>query len=138
YKLGIELFRDVEERWNKGQFGKDYEECDDMVRRREWNEETGLGRQKIFEVRKIHNDLTFIDEFLTLDFCRRFKLFQLGYNPGSDAYEIESREFPKIKRQLLFSLTNMGRPIIRVRDGNYRNRGELFLEHVHNGVDLKL
>jgi stage V sporulation protein R len=138
YKLGIELFRDIEERWNKGQFGKSFDDCDDMGRRRQWDEETGLGRQKIFEVRKIHNDLTFIDEFLTLDFCRRFKLFQFGYNPGTDAYEIESREFPKIKQQLLFSLTNMGRPIILVRDGNYKNRGELFLSHSHNGVDLKI
>src|SRR6185295_10125492 len=81
---------------------------------------------------------TFIDTFLTLEFCREYKLFSFGYNPTSDAYEIESREFPKIKQQLLFNLTNMGRPIIAVRDGNYKNRGELFLEHQHNGVDLKI
>ena len=30
YKLGIELFRDIEERWDKGQFGPEYEECDDI------------------------------------------------------------------------------------------------------------
>jgi len=29
YKLGVELFRDIEERWNKGRFGKEYEECED-------------------------------------------------------------------------------------------------------------
>ena len=34
YKLGIELFRDIEERWNKGQFGPEYEECDDYETRR--------------------------------------------------------------------------------------------------------
>ena len=45
--------------------------------------DTGLGRQKIFEVRRIHNDLTFIDTFLTLDFCREHKLFSFGYNAGS-------------------------------------------------------
>jgi len=27
YKLGIELFRDIEERWNKGQFGPEWDEC---------------------------------------------------------------------------------------------------------------
>jgi len=138
YKLGIELFRDIEDRWNKGRFGKEYDECDDMARKRTWNKETALGRQKIFEVRRIHNDLTFIDTFLTLDFCRQHKLFSFGYNPASDAYEIESREFPKIKQQLLFNLTNVGRPRIQVREGNYKNRGELFLEHQHNGVDLKV
>jgi stage V sporulation protein R len=138
YKLGIELFRDIEDRWNKGRFGKEYDDCEDMAARRTWNKETKLGRQKIFEVRRIHNDLTFIDTFLTLDFCRQHKLFSFGYNPASDAYEIESREFPKIKQQLLFNLTNVGRPRIQVREGNYKNRGELFLEHQHNGVDLKL
>jgi stage V sporulation protein R len=138
YKLGIELFRHIEERWNKGQFGKDWEECDDYEQRRHWDTAAGLGRQKIFEVRRIHNDLTFIDEFLTLEFCREHKLFSFGYEADSDAYVIESREFPKIKQRLLFSLTNMGRPIIHVIDGNYKNRGELFLDHQYNGVELKL
>jgi len=138
YKLGIELFRDIEERWNKGRFGKAYDDCDDLATKRSWDTAAGLGRQKIFEVRRIHNDLTFIDEFLTLDFCRQYKLFSFGYNASSDAYEIESREFPQIKQQLLFNLTNVGRPLIAVRDGNYRNRGELYLEHHFSGVELKL
>ena len=138
YKLGIELFRDIEDRWNKGRFGKEYDECDDLAAKRGWDTKAGRGREKIFEVRKIHNDLTFIDEFLTLEFCREYKLFSFGYNPSSDAYEIESREFPKIKQQLLFNLTNIGRPLIAVRDGNYKNRGELFLEHQFGGVELKL
>jgi stage V sporulation protein R len=138
YKLGIELFRDIEDRWNRGRFGKAYEECDDFAAKQSWNTGAGLGRQKIFEVRKIHNDLTFIDEFLTLEFCREYKLFSFGYNASNDAYEIESREFPKIKQQLLFNLTNIGRPLIAVRDGNYKNRGELYLEHQFNGVELKI
>jgi len=138
YKLGIELFRDIEERWNKGRYGKEFDECDDWQTKQRWDTGAGLGRQKIFEVRKIHNDLTFIDEFLTLDFCRQYKLFSFGYNASNDAYEIESREFPKIKQQLLFSLTNVGRPIISVRDANYKNRGELVLEHQFSGVELKL
>ena len=40
----------------------------------------GLGREKIFEVRRVHNDLTFVDEFLTFDFCKRHNLFSFGYN----------------------------------------------------------
>ena len=52
--------------------------------------------------------------------------------------KLRRREFPKVKRQLLASLTNLGRPQIAVRDGNYKNRGELFLEHTFNGVELQL
>ncbi len=136
YKLGIELLRDIEDRWNRGAFGKEYDDCDDYRTRQKWDKQLGLGRQKIFEVRRVHNDLTFIDEYLTLDFVRQHKLFRFGYNETSEQYEIETRAFPQVKQQLLRSLTNLGRPEIVVRDGNYRNRGELFLEHRFNGVEL--
>ncbi len=138
YKVGIELFRDIEDRWNRGAFGREYDECDDYDTRRNWNTNAGLGREKIFEVRHIHNDLTFIDEFLTIDFVRQHKFFRFGYNPGAEAYEIESREFPKVKQMLLQSLTNRGQPIISVVDGNYKNRGELYLEHTYSGTELKI
>ena len=106
--------------------------------RQKWDKQLGLGRQKIFEVRRIHNDVTFIDTFLTVDFCRRHQLFSYRHNDQTEMYEIESREFKKIKERLLFNLTNFGQPIIRVKDGNYRNRGELYLQHEYFGVDLKL
>jgi stage V sporulation protein R len=138
YKLGIELLRDIEERWNKGQFGPEFDECDDYEARLRWDKGVGLGRKKIFEVRQIHNDVTFIDTFLTPDFCRRHKMFSFKHNDQNETYEIESREFKAIKERLLFGLTNFGQPIIRVKEGNYRNRGELYLQHEHFGVDLKL
>jgi stage V sporulation protein R len=137
YKLGLELFRDIEDRWNRGCFGEEWEQCDDYQAKQNWDKQLGLGRQKIFEVRKVHNDLTFIDTFLTLDFCREHKLFSFGFNNESSYYEIESREFPKIKQRLLFNLENIGRPYIYVKDANYKNRGELFLQHRYNGVELQ-
>ena len=137
YKLGVELLRDIEDRWNRGCFGEEYEQCDDLRAKRHWDTQAGLGCEKIFQVRRIYNDLTFIDEFLTLDFCRQYKLFAFGYNEQSGYYEIESRKFEQIKQQLLFNLTNMGRPIIHVLDGNYKNRGELYLKHRYNGVELQ-
>lgn len=138
YKLGVELFRDIEDRWNRGCFGEEYERCDDYKEKKHWNTHAGLGREKIFEVRRVHNDLTFIDTFLTLDFCRRHNMFSFGYNQDSGYYEVESRQFEEVKKQLLSNLTNAGRPIIRVRDGNYKNRGELYLEHDFNGAELKI
>ena len=137
YKLGLELFRDIEKRWNKGCFGVEYEQCDDMQAKNDWDLELGLGRQKIFEVRRIYNDVGFIDTFLTEDFARRHQLFTFGYNERRGQYEIESREFEKIKKKLLFSLTNSGQPIIRVQNANLDNRGELLLTHQYEGIDLK-
>jgi stage V sporulation protein R len=138
YKLGIELLRDIEMRWNTGRFGPEYEECDDLEKKRTWDKQLGLGRQKLFEVRRIHNDITFIDTFLTPEFCVQHNLFTFAYQEQSGQYYIESRDFQKIKQRLLFSLTNFGKPWIYVIDGNYRNRGELLLKHQHSGVDLRL
>jgi stage V sporulation protein R len=138
YKLGIELLRDIEFRWNTGRFGKEWEECDDLDNKRTWDKKLGLGRQKIFEVRRIHNDITFIDTFLTPEFCVQHNMFSYAWQEQGGQYVIESREFEKIKQRLLFGLTNFGKPWIFVVDGNYRNRGELLLRHQHTGVDLKL
>jgi stage V sporulation protein R len=44
--------------------------------------------------------------------------------------------FQEIKRRLLFQLTNFGQPVIDVVDGNYENRGALYLLHRHEGIDL--
>lgn len=138
YKLGLELFRDIEERWNKGQFGKDWENCEDYVAKGKWDKQTGLGREKIFEVRKLYNDVTFVDEFMTEDFCRRHKLFTFAFNQRSERMEIETREFHKVKNKLLTQLTNFGQPMIEVVDGNFDNKGELLLRHVADGRDLRM
>lgn len=136
YKIGLELFRHIEDRWNKGQFGKDWNECPDMVEKERWNTDAGLGREKIFQVRKIYNDITFIDEFFTAEFCREYKLFAYQYNPLSNRYEISDRDFKVIKEKILASLTNFGQPLISVVDANFDNRGELKLQHTHEGFDL--
>lgn len=138
YKLGIELFRDIEERFNTGRFGREYEQCDDMVKKEKWDTGANLGREKIFEVRKLYCDLTFLDAFLTPEFCTAHKLFTFGYKQDRKRYEIDSREFKAIKEKLVFNLTNFGQPLIEIEDANYKNRTELLLRHQHFGVDLDL
>lgn len=138
YKIGIELFRDIEDRWNKGRYGKEFDECNDLRERKEWDQKKGLGIEKIFEVRQVYNDVMFIDEFLTEDFCLKHKLFTFEYNPKTTQYEIFSRAFQTVKKKLLHSLTNRGQPFIYVSDSNFENRSELMLLHKHEGIDLKL
>ncbi len=136
YKLGVELYRHIEERWDKGQFGKDWEDCATMEDRRNWDLRLGLGRKKIFEVRALYTDVMFIDEFLTPEFVAERKLFTFGWSNRNDRFEIDTREFKAVKEKLLFQLTNFGNPFIVVEDGNHENRGELLLRHEHHGVDL--
>ncbi len=137
YKLGVELYRNIEERWNKGQFGKEWEECDDLEAKRNWNLRLGLGKKKIFEVRALYNDVTFLDEFLTPEFCRDHKLFSFDWSNRNERFEIVTREFKQVKEKLLFQMTNGGNPFIYVEDANFENRGELLLRHDHQGMDLR-
>lgn len=138
YKLGVELFRHIEDRWNKGRFGKEWDDCDDLEERRNWDRRLGQGRQKVFEVRSFHNDITFIDAFLTPEFVMEQKLYSFGFSNKNDRFEIESREFADVKEKLLFRLTNGGDPFIYVEDANHQNRAELLLHHEHMGVDLRV
>ncbi|MCG8422440.1 MAG: SpoVR family protein [Proteobacteria bacterium] len=138
YKLGVELFRHIESRWNKGQFGKEWEECDSMSVKQNWDLRLGLGREKIFEVRKLYSDITFIDEFFTLEFCLDQKYYTFAHNDRTGNWEILSREFQQVKNQMLRMLTNRGQPFIQVQDGNFDNRGELLLQHRHEGLDLDM
>jgi stage V sporulation protein R len=148
YKLGIELLRDIERRWNTGRYGPEYDSCDDMQVRRNWGKDKmprgrvvgrgSPGREKIFEVRSIYNDVTFLDEFLTPEFVEDQKLFHYRYDPSTGRMVVVNRDFKRIKQQMLFMLTNHAQPYIYVLDGNFRNRGELYLGHKHNGVDLDI
>jgi stage V sporulation protein R len=138
YKIGIELFRDIEDRWNKGKFGKEYEEAENLGEKKRWDKGLGLGREKIFEVRRVYNDVNFIDEFMTPEFIERHKFYQYGRDPHTGQLRIVSRDPVRIKHTLLYQLTNMGRPFIYVVDGNYCNRGELYMAHRHNGLDIEI
>ena len=138
YKIGIELFRDIEDRWNKGKFGKEYEEADTLGEKKKWDKGLGQGREKIFEVRRVYNDVNFIDEFMTPEFIEKHKFYQYGRDPHTGQMRIVSRDPHRIKQTMLYHLTNMGQPFIYVVDGNYCNRGELYLAHKHNGLDIEI
>ncbi|HSA59539.1 MAG TPA: SpoVR family protein [bacterium] len=138
YKIGMELFRSIEDRWNKGKFGADYERCENLKEKLAWDKKLGRGREKIFEIRRLYNDVTFLDAFLDEEFCHQQKLFMYGYNSASKSYEIVDRDFRKVKAKLLQRLTNMGQPRIDVVEGNAFNRGELTLKHQHDGTDLRM
>jgi len=97
---------------------------------------TKKGRKKIFEVRKIHNDVSFIDSFFDEDFCHKTKMFIYENDPKSGKKKITSRDFKEIKLNLLRSITNGGSPIIKIVDSNFNNKKELLLKHSFDGQEL--
>lgn len=141
YKLGFELFLDIEDRWNKGKFGAEYEACKDNKKREDWDLQLGLGHQKVFEVRERYNDVTMLAEFFTEEFCRKNKFFNwektVSSEQGVEAeYIISDRDWKKIRNNLIQRYLNRGLPEIKLVDPNGKGKNILVLQHHWDGRTL--
>lgn len=118
-----------------------------------WNEHSnryqepmvmGLGREKMNEAAAVCDDVTFLDEFFTKEFCETHNYFVAKGKKVWDSdegeerqhYILETRAFERIKKWLLYRYTNFYSPIVVVENGNYLGKGLLYLKHIHMGVDL--
>ena len=135
YKLGFELLLDIEDRYNKGKFGEEYEACTDMQTKKNWNKNLGLGKEKLFEVRKVYNDYTAIQEFFTPEFCQEKEFYEYERFPNGE-WVIMSKDHKRIKKKMLERYQNGGLPYIRLVDPNHRGKKWFLLEHVWDGRAL--
>jgi stage V sporulation protein R len=94
------------------------------------------GWNRMYQVRESHNDVTFIDEFLTQEFVDANNYFTYEYSHATGDYRATSTDYDDVKKKLLLQFTNFGKPSIAVYDANYENRNELLLGHQYNGVML--
>ncbi|GIN87246.1 stage V sporulation protein R [Heyndrickxia sporothermodurans] len=125
YYLGVKIFEDIEERWNNP--------TDEMIKR---GDKPGSGREKIFEVREIEGDISFLRNYLTKDLVTREDMY-LFQKQGRD-YKIIDKDWKKVRDQLVNSRVNGGFPYITVNDGDYMKNGELYLKHWYEGIELDL
>lgn len=132
YKLGYMLFLWIEECYNKGKFGREYEECEDARERELWDKKLGLGHEKIFEVRKYYNDVTMLAEYFDQDFCNKYEFFVWERFPDG-TYKIVDRDANRIKQMLIKSKLNGGLPEIQLVDPNYKDKRIFLMEHKWDG-----
>lgn len=125
YYLGLKIFEDIEERYNHP--------TEEMKRR---GVVPGLGREKIFEVREIESDISFLRNYLTKDLVTREDMY-LFQKQGKD-YKIVDKGWEKVRDQLVSMRVNGGFPYITVNDGDYMKSGELYLKHWYEGIELDL
>ncbi|RBI63828.1 AbrB family transcriptional regulator [halophilic archaeon] len=96
------------------------------------------GWDQMYEVRASHNDVTFLDGFLTKEFVVDNEYFTYEFSQTTGDYRVSSTEYEDVKKKLMLQFTNFGKPTVAVYDGNYRNRNELLLGHHYNGVMLDI
>jgi len=125
YYLGIKIFEDIEERYNNPT-----EEMKKM------GIQPNTGREKIFEVREIDSDISFIRNYLTKEMVQREDMY-LFEKQGSD-YRITDKDHEQVRDQLISMRVNGGFPYITVDNGDYQRNGELYLVHSYEGIELDL
>ncbi|GGD02563.1 stage V sporulation protein R [Thalassobacillus devorans] len=125
YYLGLKIFEDIEERYDNP--------TEEMKKR---GVEPGSGREKMFEVREIESDISFIRNYLTKDLCRNEDLY-LFQKQGKD-YKISDKDYEAVRDQLVTMRVNGGFPYITVNDGDFLKNGELYLKHHYEDVELDL
>jgi stage V sporulation protein R len=123
YYVGMRIFEDIEKRW-------DAPTDEERARGRE----SGQGRAKIFEVRELESDVSFLRNYLTADLVEELDLYL--YRLEGDKWVIVEKDWEKVRDTLVHSLTNFGQPYIVVEDGDYNANGELFLRHRFEGQEL--
>ena len=126
YYVGMKIFEDIERRWDE----PTKEEREKLGRA------GGEGRAKVFEVRMLDNDASFLRSYLTRDLVDELDLYL--YRLEGDKWVIVEKDWEVVRDTILSSMTNFGQPYIVVEDGDYRRGRELYLKHSHEGDDLDL
>ena len=138
YLMGLRIFQDIEERWNKGRFGKEWEECKDPRKRETWDLGFGQGMEKIFEVRRRYSDRFFIEQFLTEQLVDDLDLYIFaGKREVNEVkYVIDELDWQKVRTLLVSQLSTFDIPLIMVEDGDYKGKRELYLKHAYEEIEL--
>ncbi|WP_028594184.1 SpoVR family protein [Paenibacillus assamensis] len=126
YYLGLKIFEDIEKRWDK----PTKEEQDRFGRK------DGQGRAKIFEVRELDSDTSFIRNYLTKKLTDDLDLYV--FEKKGVEWKITDKAWENVRDQLVYSRVNGGFPYIVVTDGDYQRSGELYVTHQYEGVELDL
>ncbi|MBE7959183.1 MULTISPECIES: SpoVR family protein [Bacillus] len=125
YYLGLKIFEDIEERYDNP--------TDEM---KKTGVKSGSGREKMFEVREIESDISFIRNYLTKDLVMREDLY-LFQKQGRD-YKVIDKEWKAVRDQLVNMRVNGGFPYLTVNDGDYLKNNELYIKHWYEGIELDL
>jgi stage V sporulation protein R len=112
YYLGYRIYKDIEKRWDEKHAA---------------GESDITGREKIFEVRREEDDISFLRNYLTADLAQELKLFTFGredeFGKSDDEeeeilYEIKSRMLEEVVEALVRPRYNNWAPKIVIVDAS--------------------
>lgn len=130
YHLGFMMYHDIERRVNSMSIEDD----------REVDIDQAAGREKIFQIREVDRDVSFIRQYLTPELMRELQLFQ-HEKRGKDriiTVVADDKGWEKVKENLIRSVGISSMPVIKVEDADFLGSRTLLVRHHHDGRDLDL
>jgi len=127
YYLGYKIYEDIERRWNEPS----------AEEQKRFGRKGNEGRDKIFEVRELENDVSFLRNYLTEELCEELDLFVYELIEEEE-WTITEKRWERVRDQLVSNMTNFGFPYLEVEDGDYNGNRELYLKHRYEGTELDM
>jgi stage V sporulation protein R len=130
YHLGYKTWEDIEKRW-------DDPTAEEI---RDYGPRPKKGNAKIFEVREVERDASFLRRYLTEELVRELNLVEYR-NRGNEkiiSRVADSDNWKDIKENLIRNVGMGTIPVIKVEDADYNHNRSLLLKHYHDGRDLHL
>jgi stage V sporulation protein R len=130
YYIGMKVWEDIERRWGDPE--------------REEEKKPGAKKksaaEKLFEVREVERDSSFLRRYLTEELVRELNLFEYQSRGNEKVISRVADEdnWQSIKDTLIQNVGTGTIPVIKVEDADYNNNRGLFIKHGHDGRDLQL
>ncbi|OPX88791.1 MAG: SpoVR family protein [Pelotomaculum sp. PtaB.Bin104] len=124
YTVGLKIFENIEKRWDNPT----------PEEKEKYGRPGGQGKEKIFEVRAGENDVSFLRNYLTKELVEQLDLYL--YKKIGNEWKIVEQEWETVRDGIVTSLTNCGFPYITVQNADYNKRGDLYLKHSFEGIEL--
>jgi stage V sporulation protein R len=125
YYLGYKILEDIERRWDNPS----------AEEREKFGRQGGEGREKIFEVRELDSDVSFLRNYLTEELCEELDLFVYEL-VEEEEWTITEKRWERVRDTLVANMTNFGFPYLEVADDDYNGNRELYLRHAYEGAEL--
>lgn len=138
YLIGSEIWKDIKKRWDRGQYGSDWEDCENSNEKENWDTGEMNGHQKMLDILSTYQDWFFMQSFLTDELVRdlRLYIYVMQEKPDTYDYVITKHKIKEIRELIINSFSHSQIPQIEVINGNYKETGTLLLSHNWSGIDL--
>ena len=130
YHVGLKIWEDIEKRWTN----PSAEEIKEFGPRKK------TAQEKLFEVREVERDSSFLRRYLTEDLIREMNLFEYKSRGNEQvvSHVADEESWQHIKDTLIRNVGTGTIPVIKAVDADYQNNRTLLLQHDHDGRDLQL